>query len=229
VNWPATALKSPAAAPFIFAAEFPFDSSPHLPNAMPMKKNVAILIFDDVEVLDFAGPFEVFAKTDELRGHDTFHTFTFAEAPGSVRARNGLKVIADFTLENCPPPHVLVVPGGIGSRALLKKPALLEWIRAKARTAEIVMSVCTGALVLAKAGLLDGLRITTHHQALDLLRELAPSATVDPSQRFRDNGKIITSAGISAGIDSSLHVVSRLLDPAAAEATARQMEYFPQK
>ncbi len=192
-----------------------------------MKKNVAILIFDDVEVLDFTGPFEVFAKTDELHGYDTFHTFTFAESPGSVRARNGLKVIADFTLENCPPPHVLVVPGGWGSRALLKKPALLEWIRTRARTAELVMSVCTGALVLAKAGLLDGLRITTHHQALDLLRELAPTATVDPSQRFHDNGKIITSAGISAGIDGSLHAVSRQLDPADAEATARQMEYTP--
>jgi transcriptional regulator GlxA family with amidase domain len=190
-----------------------------------MKKNVAILIFDDVEVLDFTGPFEVFAKTDEICGYDTFHTFTFAESPGSVRARNGLKVVPDFTLENCPPPHVLVVPGGQGTRPLLNKPALLEWIRTKARTAELVMSVCTGALVLAKAGLLDRLRITTHHLALDLLRELAPAATVDPSQRFHDNGKIITAAGISAGLDSSLHVVARLLGPAAAEATARQMEY----
>jgi transcriptional regulator GlxA family with amidase domain len=190
-----------------------------------MKKNVAILIFDDVEVLDFTGPFEVFALTDALRQHEPFHTFLVAESPGSVRARNGLKVVPDFTLENCPPPHVLVVPGGQGTRPLLNKPALLEWIRSKARTAEIVMSVCTGALVLAKAGLLDGLRITTHHLALDLLRELAPAATFDPSQRFHDNGKIITAAGISAGLDSSLHVVARLLGPAAAEATARQMEY----
>jgi transcriptional regulator GlxA family with amidase domain len=194
-----------------------------------MKKNVAILIFDDVEVLDFAGPFEVFAVTDELCNHEAFHTFMVAESPGSVRARNGLKVVPDFTLENCPPPHVLVIPGGRGSRALLKKTALLEWIRTKARTTEIVMSVCTGALVLAKAGLLDGLRITTHHLSLDLLRELAPTATVDPSQRFHDNGKIVTSAGISAGIDCALHVVSRLLDSAAADATARHMEYFPNK
>ena len=194
-----------------------------------MKRNVAILIFDDVEVLDFAGPFEIFALADELRNHESFHTFTVATDPGSVRAHNGLKVVPDFTLENCPPPHVLVVPGGQGSRALLKKPALLEWIRTKARTAELVMSVCTGALVLAKAGLLDGLRVTTHHTALDLLRELAPAAIVDPSQRFHDNGKIITAAGISAGIDASLHVVARLLGPAAAEATAQQMEYFPNK
>jgi transcriptional regulator GlxA family with amidase domain len=190
-----------------------------------MKRNVAILIFDDVEVLDFAGPFEVFALTDELCHHEPFHTFMVATAPGSVRARNGLKVVPDFTLENCPPPHVLVIPGGSGTRPLLNKPALLEWLRTKARTAEIVMSVCTGALVLAKAGLLDGLRVTTHHTALDLLRELAPAATVDPSSRFHDHGKIITAAGISAGLDSSLHVVARLLNPAAAEATARQMEY----
>ena len=194
-----------------------------------MKRNVAILLFDDVQVLDFTGPFEVFSLTDRLRSHDAFHTFTVAESPGSVRARDGLKVVPDFTLENCPSPYVLVIPGGSGTRPLLKKPSLLEWIRIQSRGAELVMSVCTGALVLAKAGLLDGLRITTHHQSLDLLRELAPAATVDPSQRFHDNGKIITSAGISAGIDCALHVVSRLLGPAAAEATVRQMEYFPNK
>jgi transcriptional regulator GlxA family with amidase domain len=194
-----------------------------------MKRNAAILVFDDVEVLDFAGPFEVFAKTDELGGYDAFHTFVVAESPAAVRARNGLKVVPDFTLENCPPPHVLIVPGGFGTRALLKKNSLLEWIRIKARSAELVMSVCTGALLLAKAGLLDGLRVTTHYAALDLLRELAPAATVDPTRRFHDNGKILTSAGISAGLDCALHAVSRLLDPAAADATARQMEYLPSK
>src|SRR4051812_26919150 len=118
-----------------------------------MKKNVAILVFDDVEVLDFAGPFEVFALTDELQGHRPFHTFTLALAPGSVRARNGLKIVPDFTPENCPPPHILVIPGGQGTRPLLQKIALHEWLRSKAKQAEIVLSVCTGALVLAKAGL----------------------------------------------------------------------------
>lgn len=190
-----------------------------------MKKNVAILIFPEVEVLDFAGPFEVFAVTDELRGYDTFHTFTVAESPGPVRARNGLMVVPDFTLENCPAPHLLIVPGGFGTRALLRKPALLEWVRAKAGHAELVMSVCTGALVLARAGLLDGLRITTHHELLATLAEMTPRATVDPSRRFHDNGRILTAAGISAGIDCSLHVVGRLLGPAAAERTAGYMEY----
>jgi len=190
-----------------------------------MRRRVAILIFDDVEVLDFAGPFEVFAVADELQGHAVFDVFTLAEGSGTVRAVNGLKVVPDHTLESAPAPDVLVVPGGAGTRALLRRPALLEWIRTRARRAEITLSVCTGALVLARAGLLDGLRVTTHHEVLDLLRELAPAATVDPSRRFHDNGALLTAAGISAGIDCSLHVVGRLLGPAAAEATMRYMEY----
>jgi transcriptional regulator GlxA family with amidase domain len=193
-----------------------------------MRKNVAILVFDEVEVLDFAGPFEVFSVADGLQGGDTFAVFTVAESPGPVRARHGLKIVPSYTLENCAPPDVLIVPGGIGTRPLLGKPALLEWLRLKARRAEIVMSVCTGALVLAKAGLLDGLRVTTHHNALDLLRDLAPSATIDTSARFHDNGKVVTAAGISAGIDCSLHVVERLLGAGAALAAAEHMEYRPE-
>ena len=190
-----------------------------------MRKNVAILLFDEVEVLDFAGPFEVFGAADELLHGDAFSVFTVAESPGTVRARHGLKIVPTYTLENCAPPDVIVVPGGVGTRPLLGKPALLEWLRLKAKKAEIVMSVCTGALVLAKAGLLDGLRITTHHHGIGLLRELAPTATIDTSARFHDNGKIITSAGISAGLDCSLHVVERLLGGLAATATAELMEY----
>lgn len=190
-----------------------------------MKRNVAILIFDDVEVLDFAGPFEVFAVTDELHDHSVFHTFTLALKPGTARARNGLKVVPEFTLENCPPPHVIVIPGGAGTRPLLQMSALLEWLQLKARKAELVVSICTGALVLARAGLLDGLRATTHHENLDELRRLAPNTEVDASARFTDNGKVLTSAGISAGIDCSLHLVARLLGHAAAERTARYMEY----
>jgi transcriptional regulator GlxA family with amidase domain len=190
-----------------------------------MKKNIAIFVFDEVEVLDFAGPFEVFSVTDALRNREAFSVFLCAESRGTVRAVNGLKILADYTLEDCPSPDVLIVPGGFGTRALLNKPALLEWLRRKSRTAEIVASVCTGALLLAKAGLLDGLQITTHHGALDLLRELAPAAVVDPSKRFHDNGKFCISAGVSAGIDLSLHLVARLLGPEAADQTARQMEY----
>lgn len=190
-----------------------------------MKKNVAILLFDDVEVLDFAGPFEVFAVADELRESTVFNVFTVAENIGTIRARNGLKVVPHFSREDCPAPQVLIVPGGFGTRALLNKPALLEWLRLKSKHAELVMSVCTGALVLAKAGLLDGLRATTHHKSFELLRSLAPCTEVVETERFVDNGHVLTAAGISAGIDCSLHAVGRLLGSEAADETAREMEY----
>lgn len=190
-----------------------------------MKRQVAILVFEEVEVLDFAGPFEVFAVANELHGSDLFHTFTVAENPGSIRAHNGLKVVPDFTLESAPAPHLLVVPGGVGTRSLLRKPSVLEWIRQRARKAEIVASVCTGALVLARAGLLDGLDVTTHWENLDELRALAPLARVHGDRRFHDQGRILTAAGISAGLDMALHLVARLHGPAVAERTAQYMEY----
>lgn len=190
-----------------------------------MKRHVGILLFNDVEVLDFAGPFEVFAVTDELRGYDTFNVFTVGDTPASIRARNGLVVVPDHVLESAPAPHVLVVPGGAGTRLLLQKPHVLDWLRARAERAELVMSVCTGALVLGHIGLLDGLRATTHHENFADLRALAPRARVDEAARFTDNGRVLTAAGISAGIDCSLHVVARLLGAPAAEATAAYMEY----
>ena len=190
-----------------------------------MKKNVAILVFDEIEVLDFAGPFEVFAKTDELLGHTAFHTFTMGLKPGTVRSRNGLKIMPDFTLESCPTPHLIIIPGGAGTRPLLNMPALHEWLRIKSRAAEIVMSVCTGALILARAGLLDDLRATTHHKCFAELRLHAPRTEVVENERFVDNGKVITAGGISAGIDCSLHVVARLLGEDVANQTASHMEY----
>jgi transcriptional regulator GlxA family with amidase domain len=190
-----------------------------------MRRNLAILVFDDVEVLDFAGPFEVFAVTDELRSREAFNVFTVAPGRGAVRARNGLRVVPDFTLEDCPQPHILVVPGGQGTRPLLGNDVIIKWIHDRSRTAEVTMSVCTGSLLLGKAGLLDGLRATTHHGAIELLRQVAPGAVVDPGARFHDNGGILTAAGISAGIDCSLHLVGRLLGEPAAAETASYMEY----
>lgn len=190
-----------------------------------MRRNVAILVFDDVEILDFAGPFEVFAVTDELRAHGAYRVFTVGPTERVIRARNGLQIVPDFTCSSCPAPHLLVVPGGLGTRAVLNQASMIEWVRWKARDAELVMSVCTGALVLGKAGVLDGLRATTHHECFDLLRQTAPAATVVEGERFVDNGRVLTAAGISAGIDCALHVVSRQLGPDAAANTARYMEY----
>lgn len=190
-----------------------------------MKRKVAILLFPSVEVLDFAGPFEVFAVTDELRDRGAFDVYTVADSPATVRANNGLVVVPDYALETAPAAEILVVPGGYGTRLLVQNERALEWVRTQAGQAEIVMSVCTGAIVLGRLGLLDGLQATTHHACFDLLREHAPKAMLQPGARFTDNGKILTAAGISAGIDCSLHVVERLLGKGAAETTARYMEY----
>ena len=194
-------------------------------SLIAMAKNVVILLFDDVEVLDFAGPFEVFGATNELNGNAIFNLRTVSPARSVIRAINGLKVVADHTLEDCPPPHVLIVPGGAGVRALLQQPAVLDWLRVNAQSAEIVASVCTGAFLLGKVGLLDGLFATTHHLCIDELRAIAPAAIVEPSKRYHDNGKVCAAAGISAGIDLSLHLIERLVSTDAAVATARYMEY----
>lgn len=192
---------------------------------MPKQRHVAILIFDEVEVLDFCGPFEVFAVTGRSEPEPPFRVLTVAAEMRPILARNGLSVNPQATLADCPPADVLVVPGGWGTRREMHNASLVDWIRRRAAEAELVLSVCTGALILGQAGLLDGLQATTHSGAIDLLRESAPKCSVQPGKRFVDNGQIITSAGISAGIDASLHVVARLLGTPVAEETARYMEY----
>ena len=190
-----------------------------------MRRKVALLLFDDVEVLDFAGPYEVFTATDELHDRKAFDVYTVAASDRIVRAVNGLLVQPHHTFLTAPAPDILIVPGGFGTRALLHNSTVLQWVREQSTGAEITMSVCTGALVLGKLGLLDGLGVTTHHELLDMLEEIAPKATVLRRERFTDNGRICTAAGVSAGIDLSLHVVSRLLGPDAAERTAHYIEY----
>lgn len=189
------------------------------------RKNVAILLFDDVEVLDFAGPFEVFSVTDELNDYNIFYVFTVAETVRAITARNGLSVNPHYALSDCPKPDILIVPGGSGTRPVLWKENIIKWIKDAAREAELVLSVCSGALVLAKAGLLEGLQATTHHEVLDELVSLAPNTKILRDQRYVDNGSVMSSAGISAGIDMSLHVVEKLFGDEYATRTARYMEY----
>lgn len=192
---------------------------------MTEPRNVAILIFDEVEVLDFAGPFEVFGVARLDDGSAPFNVFTVAETAAPVTARNGLSVNPHYSLATCPKIDLLVVPGGYGTRALVHHPPVIDWIRAQAEPAELVLSVCTGALLLGKAGLLDGLAATTYHTAFEELRAVAPNTTQRPGERWVDNGKVVTSAGVSAGIDMALHIVGRLHGPAMADKTARYMEY----
>jgi transcriptional regulator GlxA family with amidase domain len=127
-----------------------------------MTKNVAILLFNEVEVLDFAGPFEVFSITNSLEGDSLFNVYTVAETTQPILALNHLSINPDYTLENHPLPHIVIIPGGFGSRAALKQPNMIQWVQQSAQQVELVLSVCTGCLILAKAGLLNGLSATTH-------------------------------------------------------------------
>src|SRR6516165_4061750 len=174
---------------------------------MPTTRNLAILIFEDVEVLDFCGPFEVFSVANHFTEPPAFYVFTVAEKPGAILTRGGLSVNPHQRLGDCPRPDLLLVPGGQGTRQEMHNAVLTDWIRQASTKAELVLSVCTGALLLAKAGMLDGLEATTHHGAIDLLREVAPQTTIHADRRFVDNGRVICSAGIAAGIDMSLYVV----------------------
>jgi len=189
------------------------------------KKNSAILLFDDVEVLDFAGPFEVFSVTNELNDYSFLNVYTVAREKAPVKARNGLSVNPDYAMNEAPAPVILIVPGGLGTRPVLEQYDVISWIKESASNAEKVLSVCTGALLLAKAGLLEGLKATTHHGAFEILTEIAPNTEIVRDERFVDNGKVITSGGISAGIDMSLYVVELIYGREAAQKTAAYMEY----
>ena len=193
------------------------------PGSSP--RHVQILLFDDVEVLDFAGPFEVFGVTGLRSGPAPFRVETVGLSNAVIRARGGLMVQPSQSIHEASRCDVLILPGGFGTRREMHNAALLSWIRRQAETAEAVLSVCTGALLLARAGLLADLDATTHHVAFDELTEASPSTNVLRGERMVDNGRIITSAGISAGLDASLHLVARLLGHAAAAETAEYMEY----
>lgn len=200
------------------------------------KYNVAILLFEAVEVLDFAGPFEVFSRTrlipgvESRRSEETapFRVFTVAKKHEPVATTGDLKVVPTYSFRTAPPIDLLVLPGGYGTRALLSDQTTLDWIRVTAATAKKVTSVCTGALLLAQAGLLDGRRATTHWGALNLLQQISDSReagiSVQHGIRFVDDG-IITSAGVSAGIDMALHVVQQICGASIAAETAHYMEY----
>jgi transcriptional regulator GlxA family with amidase domain len=194
------------------------------------KQTVGILIFDEVEVLDFAGPFEVFATTrpqgdDPNSDERAFHVVTIAERSEVVKCRGGLLVQPHHTIDDHPPLDILVVPGGYGTRREVNNTRLLDWIARQNRTTRLTTSVCTGAFLLAARGLLDNLPATTHWASIERLRTTHPLVDVRDDVRYVDNGHILTSAGVSAGIDMALHIVDRLLGEEVARQTARTMEY----
>jgi transcriptional regulator GlxA family with amidase domain len=194
--------------------------------------NVGILIFDNVEVLDFAGPFEVFSRTRLTPGVESrrseesapFRVFTIAKTRDPITATGGLVVTPHYGFADSPRIDLLVVPGGFGTRSLLYDEETLGWIRETAARARQITSVCTGALLLGKAGLLEGRRATTHWASLDLLDSLGVGVTVERSSRVVDDG-VITSAGVASGIDMSFYIVETVFGQAVADETAKYIEY----
>ena len=185
---------------------------------------VGIVLFPDAEELDWAGPYEVF--TMAAIGREV-EVVTIAEREGPVRCAKGLRVLPDRTFETAPPLDVVLVPGGKGSRVEMNNPAMLDWLAKAAEPCRFVTSVCTGAIVLCKAGLADGCEVTTHWAYIDTLRELAPTVKVRERVRYVRDGRIVTSAGVSAGIDMSLWLVGELFGVEHARQTRRLMEYDP--
>jgi transcriptional regulator GlxA family with amidase domain len=200
-------------------------------NQKQLPLTVGILIFDQVEVLDVAGPFEVFSVTrlNEERGQQEssspFSTLLVSEKLCPVLAIGGLRFTPDVTIDNCPELDLLIVPGGWGTRTEVKNVNLLKWIANRASKNMLTASVCTGSSLLGKAGLLDGREATTHWRAFDFLSQSAPNAYIREDVRFTLSDPIFTSAGISAGIDMALLIVSHFFGSKIGQATARQMEY----
>jgi len=189
-----------------------------------LTKTAGIILYPDFEELDAVGPFEVlgmFAKLDR-----DWNVVTIAEQAGPVRAFNGLQLLADHGFDDAPPLDVILLPGGLGSRAEMDNPRMLDFVRKAGAPAQWVTSVCTGAMILHRAGFLVGRKATTHWGAIHELRNLG-GCDVQENVRWVEDGNVITSAGVSAGIDMSLYLVSKLKDAGAAKAVQKMMEYYP--
>tara|TARA_Y100001001_G_C7936967_1_gene284168 strand:+ start:27 stop:647 length:621 start_codon:yes stop_codon:yes gene_type:complete len=197
-----------------------------------MRKNVGIFIFDEVDILDFSGPYEVFCRTRIVPGLESrlntetspFNVFTVSRMVKDVKVSGGLQVTSDYIFKDSPTIDILLIPGGLGTRKLLKCKETITWIQDVSKSVSLLTSVCTGSLLLAQAGLLENRRATTHWGALDLLKKISPSTTVIKDQRVVEDG-IITSAGVSSGIDMAFEVVTSLVGEKVANDTAKYIEY----
>ncbi len=195
-------------------------------EAKPYTRNVAIVVYENAQPLDWTGPYEVYndaASFGSANDQPAFNVYVVSKTKDPLNLQ-GLTVTPTYSIEDAPKPDIVVFPGGPSSK-IYGDPEFFAWASKVSREAEIAQSVCTGAFVLAKAGLLDGLEVTTFHGSIDRLQKDFPAAQVKRGRRFVDNGKVVTTAGISAGIDGSLHVVARLLGRRVADEVATYMEY----
>ena len=192
-----------------------------------MTTRIGIFLFDGAEELDWAGPWEVLASWAKQCPEDDVEVFTVAQEAGPVTCAKGLRVLPDHTWETAPAPDVLVYPGGFGTRAQLGDETIRDWVRRLAKDGTLMTSVCTGALVYADAGLLDGRPATTHWASVDLLASLGEGIEVRTEARFVDDGDVVTAAGVSAGIDMALHLVARLHSVQRAKQVRRGIQYDP--
>ena len=191
-------------------------------------KQLGILIFDDVEVLDFAGPFEVFSVANQLADYKILEVHTFAASKEVIRAKNGLQVLPDKSLDHLNHLDYLVLPGGDGSKKVIQNPHIMDSIQNLVHQTEWTMSVCSGSRILGKSGFLDQKPYCTHHEVFDSMASLVPSGIPKPEHRYiQSDARIWTAAGISAGIDLALHLVELTFGKELAQATATYMEYTP--
>lgn len=191
-------------------------------------KTIGLLLFDGVEELDFAGPWEVFGAWSTDFPEDKYRAVSISLASRQVRCAQGLDVVAQHTYDEAPPLDILLVPGGKGWRTLINEPKSINKIQKMTEHVELVASVCTGSLLLAKAGFLRNRRATTHWSELDTLTTLDPTIVVDRNSRYVDGGGYITSSGVSAGVDMALYLVSKLVSPARANEVAHAIQYSHQ-
>lgn len=189
-------------------------------------RRVGIVVFDEVEVLDFAGPFEVLAITEDAAKTKLFQVSLLGTKPGPVRARNGLTVVPDVLYDQAGPLEVLIVPGGFGAEKItILDRRFLNWLASVRAEVPLIAAVCTGAFLLAEAGLLDGYRATTHHLDFDEFETRWPRVSLVRDKKWVDEGPVVSSGGISSGIDMTLHLVARLEGLETARRTAARMEY----
>lgn len=189
--------------------------------------NLGIFLFNEVEVLDFAGPFEVFSITEyEDSREKIFKVNTVAQNKNLIKARNGLKILPDYDFEDAPKFDILIIPGGYGAEEIeINNKEVINWIKQCSKEVKIIASVCTGAFLLAKAQLLEGKKATTHWMDIDRLEKEFENVKVERNIKYVDEDSIITSAGISAGINMSFYIISKLINKEIARNTARRMEY----